>query len=71
MKRKFHEYNVIIEKDDDGFYVASVPALAGCCTQAKSLDQLIERVKEAILLCVEVYGEATQNEFVGVQKVLV
>ncbi len=47
------EFNVIIEKDEDGYYVATVPALKGCHTQAKSLDELMERTKEAIELCLE------------------
>ena len=51
MKR---EFNVIIEKDEDGYYVGSVPELRGCHTQAKSLDKLMGRIKEAILLCLEV-----------------
>lgn len=49
-----NEFNVIIERDVDGFYVADVPALHGCHTQAKSLDELIVRIKEAIELCLEV-----------------
>ena len=48
------EFSVIIEKDEDGYYVASVPALRGCHTQAKSLDVLMKRVQEAIELCLEV-----------------
>jgi predicted RNase H-like HicB family nuclease len=48
MKR---EFNVIIERDADGFLVASVPQLAGCHTQAKSLEELMERIREAIELC--------------------
>ena len=48
------EFNVVIEKDEDGFFVASVPALRGCHTQAKSLDTLIKRIREAIELCLEV-----------------
>jgi predicted RNase H-like HicB family nuclease len=48
------EFTVIIEKDEDGYYVGSVPELKGCHTQAKSLDELMERIKEAILLCLEV-----------------
>jgi predicted RNase H-like HicB family nuclease len=48
------EFNVVIEKDADGYFVASVPALRGCHTQAKSLDVLMKRVKEAIRLCLEV-----------------
>lgn len=63
MKR---EFNVVIEKDEDGYFVATVPALRGCHTQAKSLDTLLNRVKEAIELCLEV-EEPTLNEFVGVQ----
>jgi predicted RNase H-like HicB family nuclease len=48
------EFSVVIEKDQDGYFVASVPALRGCHTQAKSLDMLMERIKEAIALCLEV-----------------
>ena len=47
------DFNVIIEKDEHGFYIASVPALKGCHTQAKSLDTLIERTEEIIELCLE------------------
>jgi predicted RNase H-like HicB family nuclease len=64
------EFNVVIEKDEDGYFVASVPALRGCHTQAKSLDVLIKRIKEAIALCLEV-EEPVANEFVGVQRVAV
>ncbi|WP_416245105.1 type II toxin-antitoxin system HicB family antitoxin [Crocosphaera sp. XPORK-15E] len=44
-------FNVIIEKDGDGYLVASVPSLKGCHTQAKTFDELMERIKEAIELC--------------------
>lgn len=47
------EFNVVIERDADGYFVASVPNLAGCHTQAKSLDELMERIREAIALCLE------------------
>jgi len=47
------DFNVIIEKDEEGFHIASVPALKGCHTQAKSLDVLMERIKEVIELCLE------------------
>ena len=67
MKR---EFNVLIEKDEDGYYVASVPALRGCHTKAKSLDVLMKRVQEAIELCLEV-EVPTMCEFVGVQRVAV
>ena len=47
------EFNVVIEKDSDGYFVASVPTLRGCHTQAKSLDVLMERIQEAAELCLE------------------
>lgn len=64
------EFSVIIEKDEDGYFVATVPALRGCHTQAKSLDVLMKRIKEAIELCLEVEVPIS-NEFIGVQKVAV
>ena len=64
------EFDVVIERDEDGYYVASVPALRGCHTQAKSLDALMRRIREAIELCLEV-EEPVSNEFVGVQRVAV
>ena len=66
------EFSVIIERDEEGYYVASVPELHGCHTQAKSLDKLMERIKEAIALCLEVQDqERKPMEFVGVQRILV
>ncbi|MFZ5867545.1 MAG: type II toxin-antitoxin system HicB family antitoxin [Thermodesulfobacteriota bacterium] len=50
MERSF---SVIVERDEEGFYVASVPELRGCHTQARSLDTLMDRIKEAIELCVQ------------------
>ena len=69
MKREFH---VVIERDADGYYVGSVPELKGCHTQAKSLDVLMERIREAIDLCLETEKIAHEgSEFVGVQKIAV
>jgi predicted RNase H-like HicB family nuclease len=66
------DFSVIIERDHEGNYVASVPSLRGCHTQATSLDELIERVREAIQLCLEVEGESSEiMDFVGVQRVTV
>ena len=63
------EFNVVVERDRHGYYVASIPALRGCHTQAKSLDELMERIREAAELCLEVQGEDTEGlEFIGVQR---
>lgn len=66
------DFSVVIERDSEGYYVASVPSLPGCHTQAKSLDTLMQRIREAIELCLEVeQEEADQLDFVGVQKVTI
>jgi predicted RNase H-like HicB family nuclease len=66
------QFDVVVERDSEGMYVASVPALRGCHTQAKSLDELMERTKEAIELCMEVEGEDVENlDFVGIQRVTI
>jgi predicted RNase H-like HicB family nuclease len=65
-------FNVIIERDSEGYYVASVPELHGCHTQAKSLDILMERIREAIELCLEVEQDKSEpTEFVGIQRILI
>jgi predicted RNase H-like HicB family nuclease len=65
----YREFSIVIERDTEGYYVASVPELRGCHTQARSLDTLMERVKEAIELCLEDSSEPAQTmEFLGVQR---
>ena len=65
------EFNVIIERDEKGWYVATVPELKGCHTQARSMDKLLSRIREAIELCLEVEEAGPAHEFVGVQRVAV
>lgn len=67
------EYLVVVERDEDGYLVASVPSLPGCHTQARSMDELMERIREAIALCMEVEGEAEAStlELVGIHKVAI
>jgi len=66
MKKKF---SVLVEKDEDGYYLATVPALPGCHTQARSLDDLLERTKEAIEAYLEAEKDIETAEFIGVQVV--
>jgi predicted RNase H-like HicB family nuclease len=66
------QFDVVVERDAEGYYVASVPALPGCHTQAKSLDELMARVREAIELCLQVQGQSVEDlDFVGIQRVTV
>ena len=67
-----HQFDVVIEKDEEGYYVGSVPQLPGCHTQARSLDEVTQRIREAIELCLEVKGGPDHNlEFVGIQRVTI
>jgi predicted RNase H-like HicB family nuclease len=54
------EFSVVIDKAEDGYFVASVPALRGCHTQAKSLDTLMKRIREAVELCLNVQEQQTR-----------
>ena len=66
------QFDVVIERDSEGYYVASVPQIPGCHTQARSLDEITERIREAIELCLEVEGTSEQYlEFVGIQRVTI
>ena len=65
------EFNVVVERDEAGWYVASVPALPGCHTQARSLDELMARIREAIEAYLEAGEAPSPLEFVGVQRISV
>ncbi|MBI2583593.1 MAG: type II toxin-antitoxin system HicB family antitoxin [Candidatus Aenigmarchaeota archaeon] len=63
-------YTIIIERDEGGWLVSEVIGLPGCHTQAKTMDELIKRTKEAIRAYVESSEEPEiSEEFVGVQQI--
>lgn len=68
---KVHNYTVLIEQDEDGVYVAKVPDIPGCYTQGKTVSEVMERIKEAIEVCLEAEkGEQYEPlKFVGVQQI--
>jgi len=65
------KFGVVVETDEDGYFVASVPELPGCHTQAKSLDQVMKRIKEAIQVYLEAEGRKIRvhSELIGIQFV--
>ena len=68
--RRSYSFTALVERDEDGYYVATVPELKGCHTQAKTLAELEKRLKEVVALCWEVQKrEVHQNKFVGVHQV--
>lgn len=65
---KKYRFNVLIEQDEDGYLVATVPALKSCYTQARTLEELLPRVKEVIELCLQ-EEEPLILSFAGVQQI--
>ncbi len=65
---KTQRFTVLIERDEDGMLVATVPALKNCYTQARTMEELVPRVREVIGLCLE-FDEPISLELVGVQQI--
>jgi predicted RNase H-like HicB family nuclease len=64
------DFTILIEQDEDGMYVATVPEIPGCYTQARTMHQLLERIKEAIEVCLEADNKDIKPlKFIGIQKV--
>ena len=71
---KIKEFDVILEKDEDGWFIADVPAIQGCHTQGKTKKEVMKNIKEAIELCLEVAREKKsklKHGFVSIEKVKV
>lgn len=63
-------FDVLIEKGEDGYFISEVVGLQGCHTQAKTMDELIERTREAISLCLKEKPEmVSKTNFIGIQKI--
>jgi predicted RNase H-like HicB family nuclease len=70
MSQNQQEFYVIIERDEDGYYIGEVPQFQGCYSQGETLDELMVNIKEAIELCLEEESKPP-IDFVGIQKVIV
>ncbi|MEK6952837.1 MAG: type II toxin-antitoxin system HicB family antitoxin [Nanoarchaeota archaeon] len=70
MEKKILNFTTVIEKGEDGWYIATVPDIPGCYTQGKTITELLERIKEAIEVCLEADKEEIEPmRFVGVQQI--
>ena len=70
MKKQVLDFTVIIEQDEDGIYVATALEIYGCYTQGKTLQEALNRIKEAIEVCLEGdKEEVNPMTFIGIQKV--
>lgn len=75
---KILHFNVLLEQDEDGFFVASVPDLDGCYTQGKTLEEAKKRIKEVIKLCLKdekdykkVVNKSNKSNFLGIENMTV
>ena len=66
---KVYDFSVLIEKDEDEYYIATIPSLKSCYTQARTLEELYPRIKEVIALCLEEEPAPAPMEFVAFQRV--
>ncbi len=59
---------IIVEKDEDGFYVVECPLLKGCYTQGETLDEALKNIHEVIEMCLEEENEETVSEIASIQE---
>lgn len=71
MEATKREFYVIIERDEDGYYVGEVPQIKACYSQGETIDELLVNIKEVIELSLEEEGDENIPEFVGIQKVII
>ncbi|NOT01353.1 MAG: type II toxin-antitoxin system HicB family antitoxin [Phycisphaerales bacterium] len=68
--RRYH-LPVLVEQDEDGVFIVSVPTLRGCRTYGYSLDEAMKNIAEAAELCLEDEQPPDQPTFVGVRDLIV
>lgn len=72
MRAKHLDFTVLIERDEAGIYIAKVPDIPGCYTQGKTISQVLDRIKEAVDVCIEAEAQEIKPlQFIGVQRISV
>jgi predicted RNase H-like HicB family nuclease len=74
MRKQKHVFQVIVEQDEAGWYVAECPALKACYTQGKTYEEALENIKDVIAMCLDDLKESgrpvpTQPEIISVRRV--
>lgn len=67
-KNKMRQFTVVIEQDEDGYYLATVPSLPSCYTQARTMEELAPRIREVIALCLA-DQKAPRMKFIALEQV--
>ena len=64
MKRRGWQLPIVMERDEDGYYVVECPLFSGCYTQGKTLDAALKNIREVIALCLqEQENQARLNDY--------
>ena len=66
--KKLH-FPIIIEQDEDGYYIVSCPVFKGCHSYGKTIKEAMKNIKEAIELCLEEERIEELNEFIGIREI--
>ncbi len=74
MPKRKHVFQVIVEQDEAGYFVAECPALKACYSQGKTYEEAMENIKDVLAMCLEqlkAEGKKVPNqaEIIGVQRV--
>ena len=70
MNHTGNDFYVVIERDEDGFFVGEAPQLRACYSQGRTIDELMANMRDVIALCLEAEPEYSPTEFIGVQRVV-
>lgn len=72
MEKQVLDFIILIEQDEDRLYIARVPEIEGCYAQGKTLSEVLDRIKEAVEVCLEADKERINPlKFIGIQKIQV
>ena len=67
-KHKMLHLPILVETDEDNFYIVSCPLFKGCHSYGKTIDSALENIKEVIEMCLEEQGVETTNHFIGFRE---
>ena len=65
---KTYHLPIVVEVDEDGFFIVSCPLYKGCHSYGKNIDEALENLKEVITMCVEEQPAQDTNKFIGVRE---
>lgn len=69
--RKNIHLPILLEIDEDGFYIVSCPVFKGCHTYGKNIEEALDNIKEVIDICLEETEIESINQFVGFREIQV